>query len=200
MRRKSIEKSIKLWILWGRSYEAPVYTSLQCGIHQFCWSRLLWIACCNGLTMRGFDTNSVAAEGQCVKKGEWNQRWCLQISLRKLSETGTLTLTARKLPKTYSIQEFFIWHSGYHDAVPFLYIKATQYPAPKASHQCLFGYHHPECLCGGYSVGGASSSTRKKTLLVVQFRAWPWILSKLIQVVVYFKYVTNYISRTYAMA
>ena len=35
------------------------------GIKHFCWSRLLWIACCNGLTMRGFDTNSVEAEGQC---------------------------------------------------------------------------------------------------------------------------------------
>ena len=65
MRRKPIEKSIKLWILWGRSYEAPVYTSLQCGTEHFCWSRLLWIACCNGLTMRGFDANSVEAEGQC---------------------------------------------------------------------------------------------------------------------------------------
>ena len=65
MRRKPIEKSIKLWILWGTSYEAPVYTSLQCETEHFCWSRLLWIACCNGLTMRGFDTNSVEAEGQC---------------------------------------------------------------------------------------------------------------------------------------
>ena len=40
-------------------------TSLQCGTEHFCWSRLLWIACCNGLTMRGFDANSVEAEGQC---------------------------------------------------------------------------------------------------------------------------------------
>ena len=40
-----------------------MYTILQCGIQGLCW--LILIACCNGLTVRGFNTNSVGAEGQC---------------------------------------------------------------------------------------------------------------------------------------
>ena len=51
----------------------------------------------------------------------------------------------------------------------------------------------------GFSVSSASGSTWKTTFLVVQLRSWPWILSKH-QVAAYFKHVTNYISRTWAMA
>ena len=67
--------------------------------------------------------------------------------------------------------EFTICHPGYHDAVPFPYIKTTQYQAPKARHRCLLGYHHPEFSCGCFSVGGASGSKRKKTFLIMQLRA-----------------------------
>ena len=201
MRRKSIAKSIKLC----REYyeedhmRPPWYTSLQCGIQHFCWSRLLWIACCNGLTMRGFDTNSVEAEGRC-KEGRMKSALMFANQSEEIVwnwDTNTNS-TVNCLKHAVFNCEFIICHPGYHDAVPFLYINATQYPAPKARHQCLLDYHHPEFLF--YFFGGASGSTRKKTFLVVQLRAWPWILSKLIQVVVYVKYVTNYISRTYAMA
>ena len=51
-----------IWILWGRSFQAPVYTSLQCGIQHLCWSRLLLMARCKGLTIwEGLNTNSVEA-------------------------------------------------------------------------------------------------------------------------------------------
>ena len=165
MRRKPIEKSIKLWILWGRSYEAPVYTSLQCGIQHLCWSRLLWIACCNGLTMRGFDTNSVEADGQCEEGG---MKSALMFA-NQSEEIGwnwdtNTNSTANCLKHAVFNCEFIICHPGYHNAVPFLYINATQYPAPKARHQwqCLLDYHHPEFLF--YFFGGASGSTRKKDL------------------------------------
>ena len=58
-------------------------------------------------------------------------------------------------------------HPGCHDAVPFPYIKATQYQAPKARHQCLLGYYQLWFSCGGFFVGSASVSKRKKTFLVV---------------------------------
>ena len=69
--------------------------------------------------------------------------------------------------------EFIIYHPGYHDAVPIPYIKATQYQASKARHQCLLAFHHPEFSCGCFSVGGTSGSTWKKTFLVMQLRAQP---------------------------
>ena len=40
---------------------APVYTSLQCVIQHLFWSRLLSVACCNGLTMRELNRNLVEA-------------------------------------------------------------------------------------------------------------------------------------------
>ena len=65
----------------------------------------------------------------------------------ELPETRTLTLTARKLPKTYSTQEFIICHPSSDDVVPFPYMKATQYQAPKARHRFLLGYHRPLFSC-----------------------------------------------------
>ena len=81
--------------------------------------------------------------------------------------------------------EFIICHPSYHDAVPFPDIKSTSYQALKTRLRCLLGYNHPK-----FSLGGASSSTREKPLLVVQLTAWPWILSKLKRVAAYFKYDT----------
>ena len=51
-----------------------MYTILQCGIQGLCWSRLILIACCNGLTVRGFNTNSVGAEGQCKINGHKSEK------------------------------------------------------------------------------------------------------------------------------
>ena len=202
MRRKSIEKSIKLWILRGRSYEAPVYTSLQCGIQHLCWSRLLSIARCNGLTMRGFDTNSVAAEGQC-KEGRMKSALMFANQSEEIVwnwDTNTNS-TANCLKHAVFNCEFISympprlpWCSA------FSLHKCYSVSGSESETSMSIRLHHSEFLCGGFSVGGTSCSTRNKTFLVVQLRAWPWILSKLIQVVVYFKYVTSDISRTCAVA
>ena len=69
--------------------------------------------------------------------------------------------------------DFIICHPGYHDAVPFAYIKTTSHQALKTRHRCLLGYNHRK-----FSFGGTSGSTREKPVLVVQLTAWPWILSK----------------------
>ena len=90
----------------------------------------------------------------------------MQISVRKLSEIGTLTLytAANCIKHTVFNNEFIICHPGFHDAVPFQYIKATQNQAPKVRHKCLLGYHQPKFSWGRFYIGGTSGSTWKKDL------------------------------------
>lgn len=76
--------------------------------------------------------------------------------------------------------------SSLQDAVPFPYIKATQYQALKVRQKCLLDYHHPNFHVAAFLLAAQVAQCRKnlsssavESLAMNSFQA------------AYFKYVTN---------